>query len=618
MDDRFLVEALDRYTPTARDAALDWRDVLRLAEIAVAEADSRRAPAPRRSRQRLGFALVAVGAAILIGIATPAGDAIARTLGDFSAWLTGLPGKQAPSSDQQAFDRATRTWFGFPHGTQLHRLLKTEIDGTTFALDGYRVGDSLCLQLVATGAASGSRQSCAPLSNLKVQKEPALVVLVDSGFGIVAGPHLQIGPDVYHSVRADVTIGIVADGIQQVETAGTTSTVHALVGNDAFMAVVDRPPVGYRTRHLWATAGGKRVAIPLAQAPFGDLNTTSGPTRKPLGPSIVQRRLKGGQIGWLKRRDPRGQPVPKTTAFKRLDRRPYLERVLFQRLLAPNPNSQLKEIISLDLMKSPFRSKAAEVVCDTVISGAGGGGGGCDPVGALFGHGPLSVGEMLNDGGDQYETLGGVASDDVKRLELFLATGERIAVPLKDNAFVIQAERSSFPARLVAYDRNRLVIGVDTFRTDAGSTGPPTVSAKATWRTIIRARSPSGQTARMMIAPKIGGGTCWAFRAEPNGGSQGGCFTKHWKGPALQISYSEFDNLSPRPAFIQGQVRPDIASLAVHLHAGQVLHLKIVDGLALGPLPRDYKLAGGEYVVGLNGNGKQIARLRLFQPPKRA
>jgi hypothetical protein len=332
----------------------------------------------------------------------------------------------------------------------------------------------------------------------------------------------------------------------------------------------------------------------------------------------VQRKVNGGEIGWLERREPRGQPVPTTGAFKRLGRDPYLERTLFQRLLTPDPNSQLKEIISLDLMKSPFRSKAAEEVCQTVVSGSGGGGG-CDPVGMLFGHGPLSVGQLLNDGGDQYETLGGVASDEVQRIELFLATGERIAVPLKDNAFIVQAERSSFPARLVAYDPKGLVIGVDTFRSDAGSTGgPPTVSAKATWRTIIRATSPSGETGTMMIAKKIGGGTCWAFRAEPNGGSQGGCFTKHWKGPALQVSYSEFDTANPRPAFIQGQVRPDVASLAVHLHDGRVLHLKPVDGLVLGPLPKDYKLAGGEYVIGLNRNGKQIARIELFVPPNRA
>jgi hypothetical protein len=37
----------------------------------------------------------------------------------------------------------------------------------------------------------------------------------------------------------------------------------------------------------------------------------------------------------------------------------------------------------------------------------------------------------------------GLVSDDVARLDLFLATGERVAVPLKDNAYVVEAPGAS-------------------------------------------------------------------------------------------------------------------------------------------------------------------------------
>lgn len=78
----------------------------------------------------------------------------------------------------------------------------------------------------------------------------------------------------------------------------------------------------------------------------------------------------------------------------------------------------------------------------------------------------FSLGIGVGHGGDQYAVLDGLASDDVVRMELYLATGERIAVPLRDNVYFVQAPRTRFPVRLVAYDSADRVIGIETFSHD--------------------------------------------------------------------------------------------------------------------------------------------------------
>jgi hypothetical protein len=83
------------------------------------------------------------------------------------------------------------------------------------------------------------------------------------------------------------------------------------------------------------------------------------------------------------------------------------------------------------------------------------------PVGRLFLFGPFNYG-LGGAGADQYVWLDGLASDDVARMELFLASGERVAVPLRDNVFRVEVARLKFPIRLVAYDSDDRVIGIRT------------------------------------------------------------------------------------------------------------------------------------------------------------
>jgi hypothetical protein len=96
------------------------------------------------------------------------------------------------------------------------------------------------------------------------------------------------------------------------------------------------------------------------------------------------------------------------------------------------------------------------------LIGNGAAGGGCSPFADLFFSGPFTTGETLLGGGDQYTILGGLASDDVARMTLFLANGQTRPIALSDNAWLIQAARADYPVRIVAYDKAGHVIGVDT------------------------------------------------------------------------------------------------------------------------------------------------------------
>jgi hypothetical protein len=51
---------------------------------------------------------------------------------------------------------------------------------------------------------------------------------------------------------------------------------------------------------------GSRVAVPFASSPYGMLDLAAPPTGRLHGPDHVERKLKGGKIGWLERLETRG------------------------------------------------------------------------------------------------------------------------------------------------------------------------------------------------------------------------------------------------------------------------------------------------------------------------
>lgn len=74
--------------------------------------------------------------------------------------------------------------------------------------------------------------------------------------------------------------------------------------------------------------------------------------------------------------------------------------------------------------------------------------------------------EALEEGGGQFTLFTGLASDEVTRMDLFLATGERRPIPLRDNVWLIQVPRGKYPVRLVAFDSDDRVIAIETRRSD--------------------------------------------------------------------------------------------------------------------------------------------------------
>ncbi len=64
-----------------------------------------------------------------------------------------------------------------------------------------------------------------------------------------------------------------------------------------------------------------------------------------------------------------------------------------------------------------------------------------------------------------YATLSGLASDDVASHAAFLGTGETQPIPLRDNALLTQAAHADYPIRVVVYDREDRIIGIQTLNT---------------------------------------------------------------------------------------------------------------------------------------------------------
>ncbi|MGI8478502.1 MAG: RNA polymerase sigma factor, partial [Gaiellaceae bacterium] len=234
--------------------------------------------------------------------------------GPLEAWLWRIivnaanPGEPASESDQRAFDAENeRTWARFPDGLQLRRVIVTEAAGGTFELFGFRSGYSLCLRLTVEGIPSeGASTGCAPLSELRHAEAPALALYLDAGFGHQDVPGTEEG---YVPPRASATFGVVADGVSAVALRTSEGPVETIVENNAFLAVTVDPPLGLRTKELTAIGErGERVSVAIAESPFGDYGPQAKPGVAP-GPRAVERRVEGGTVGWLVRREPRGQSL---------------------------------------------------------------------------------------------------------------------------------------------------------------------------------------------------------------------------------------------------------------------------------------------------------------------
>jgi hypothetical protein len=554
-----IVAGLDRLIPLPSGERADWHAVLATAGIRQR---------PRTTRVRLALVVAALAAAGAIVVATPVGAALGHGLDVFSAWLTGSPGKPASQTEQRAFDQATRSWEGFPHGTELRRLAQTTVGGATFTLDGFRGSGSLCLRLGVTGSATARSLTCPPLSALRGSRQPALVVVANYGVG--ASRQSAAGPFSFAAPRFAATFGVVADGVQRVELAhsdGTTTT--ASVNGDTFLAV-ERNAVP--VTHAWAVAAGRRVALSLTATPtlFGS-SQTSGPQLRARGPATVQRIVHGGSIGWFARRELRGVPVPPTVHHIV----GVLPDVIFHREITPNTSAPERMVISVRPAGDAYfggRLRNKLQVCAEVVGGRFAAGG-CWPAGRVFSTAPFSL-AVAEQPGDQTVTLAGLASDDVAKLTLYLATGARVSVPLHDNGYISNAVLADYPARLVAYDRDGHVIGVKTLQSRGrhAPTGPQPV-AKAHWRSLIRTN-----VGEVFVARSTSGGTCYAIRV--GAVMSGPTCTPPPAATELQVGVG-WNN---HRAEITGRAGSAVAHVVAHLRDGHTRTITPIKGYILAAL----------------------------------
>jgi hypothetical protein len=586
-----VAELLDRFTPVPQVEPA-W------------EALSRQLPreAQRGSRRRLIVVAAALAAATLaLVVVTPLGGAVRRTLGDFSAWLQGTPGEPVSEEEQRAFDEANeRSWGGFPGSPQLRQLAKIERDGVSYRLVGFRSEGALCLRVSARGEATGSTLVCAPVSELRNDESPARVLVADWSVGR-GEKKRQIGFDILTSAYGQVTAGIAADGVDAVELVDDHGTHRVETQANAFIYVAERPEVGQRVTHVRAVlSDGSMLGVPLATSPVGPMggfgSNTSG---EPGGPTSVERHVRGGRIGWFELREERGEPVGDL-----LDKLAPFGRPEFARLLTPDPSSS-KRIALAELPGGlPGQPSRGPSLCAYLIT-RGGTSGGCSPVGNAFPRDPFSFGWSAMGGGDQFATFSGIASDDVARLEAFTATGNTISVPLADNTYLVEISLARLPVKLVAYDQEGRVIGIEqTPREEVtGRVIEPPIFEKTL-------DVPNVGTLKLRGYRTEDGGRCYYMRG--TGGlrvSGGGCAPKEWNdGPVRVGPYGD-----PIAAAV-GLARGDVARVVFRYADGrEASFTPDENGFVLEALAPELRAPQKQLVEirGERANGTVVVRERL-------
>ena len=283
----------------------------------------------------------------------------------------------------------------------------------------------------------------------------------------------------------------------------------------------------------------------------------------------------------------------------------------YARVLTPDPaSSQHVALAIIDVPKGrepAWTGLQGEVLCHYTFGG-GLGGGGCSPLADYFSRGPVSYGTS-GSGGEQYAFVSGVASDDVARMELYLATGERVAVALRHNVFIAEVARTKFPARLVAYDRQGRVIGVENMAHDPlADPGPRPIADKQ--RIVKRVVGASGTRGTVRVGPSTAGTRCHRISFE-NGAGGGGCLPK---GLEPQLSLGVVNTGSD--SFVTGTVADGTSAIELRFPTGERVVVEVVEGVVAHPLtPAEAASGGPELAIALDGAGKEVGRQRFRRLP---
>ena len=475
--DLLVQDTLERQVPRRGSARADWSDVLRRAEVASVDGDGRHQPRQVRER-RVSRRLALAGALVaLVAASTPVGPALAGLGRDafdgLSSWLRGEPGEPAPAGEQAGFsERNAASYASFPEDTKLRLLVRARVGGQAFSLLGFRTGSSLCLRLVraALPAGRGANQ-CVTLRELARSPAPALVA---------AQAWFHFGDP---ATTAEGIFGFADDTVQALEVRRSRSGwTRVGVSSNVFLAlrarpsgtVKDYPPYDPIVQVRALTRDGTRIPVPFVASDAGDYGQglshvpsyLKAPSIRPEelpGPSKVDVHFPGGTIGWLERREPRGEPfAPDRRAVESIG------SIVFSRKIQPDPESPVRVGATLARVDVGSRLHNAQpgdlMICASELRalGSGGAGFGCPGPGP---NGPFPAGEPLTFsfiGPEQITQLAGLAADEVSAIDLYLASGRVVPAALKDNAFLVQAPTTQLPGKLVAYDDERRVIGIQT------------------------------------------------------------------------------------------------------------------------------------------------------------
>jgi hypothetical protein len=441
MLERDLADLLDRHVPSCRSEG-DWPDVLRRAEV--------ERPAEARHKHVLRPVAVLVAATLLGLVASPAGRGwIGCAIDALSAWTGGQPGRPAPSDARAEFSEASRgSLAAFPPGADLRLLIRRDVQGVRYELYGFRDRDSVCLRLAAWGLPGRQRATaCASLADVVRRGHVVTPLRTDVPLVRASG-----------SVTAHATFGLALDGVDQVEVRTSDGRSEPVeVRENAFLSVDTHP--GASVASLTAlTTDGRRVPVEFVPALGTSQVAPEAQGLRAPGPTGVELDVHGGSIGWLERREARGQPLGD------LDAVTSHGQVEFGRVLQPDPSTPLRIALALVRITTGTPAGAPQVgdeaLCYLELYVGGSAGGTCVHPSTLFTRGPLFNSGPTYFGGSQLVLDAGLVSDRVSRLALFTARGPTVDIAIADNAFALQTRIADLPGRLVAYDDRDRVIGL--------------------------------------------------------------------------------------------------------------------------------------------------------------
>ena len=276
-------------------------------------------------------------------------------------------------------------------------------------------------------------------------------------------------------------------------------------------------------------------------------------------------------------------------------------------VIAPDPSLPVR--LAVTLSTSRHGGKATGL-CSWLIQ-EGGSGGGCAVRADLFAENPISADMSLMSGSDEFETVSGLASDDVSEITAFLATGPSIPVPLADNAFIVNVPRARQPFRLVAYDSEHRVIGI--LAPPGMFSGPSPAPGRA--RLLLRAVSSNGASAELSVGKSTSGGRCFYVRYDTDSatGSSADCREPTKDGRGLLLG-----TLGRQTQFVMGRVRGDVAEVELRFADGTRATIRPISGFVLYGIPPARVGIGHEVLeaVARDASGRRIG-VESFRPAQK-